>query len=281
MHLLPRVQYLIVAQAAYEVDVPDPIVEIDPHAALRYAAAPDDPLRFEAYWPNEDSPLEDLVVLRGEDRRLSVKAEIAGGVGDVSVWWMIDGRVNHAGLASDDVDLTPGAHDHGRLYTVDGSAQVVVVELPRVVRLPPSASLDIPEWQAGVVVYLSYTLIIGKSCQPAWDHLCTFSGFNVEAALAAVDWIADAGFDIVRIENLDWSLFGDTRAISAETRWVTHWHAERLAVLDQIMDRIAERGLDVLMLNWSVDDWASTSATSVDRIGAEPLESCALLAALY
>ena len=79
LHLLPRVQYLIVAEAKHELDVPDPIAEIDPHAALRYAAAPDDPLRFEAYWPNEDSPLEDLVVLRGDDERLSVRAEIAGG----------------------------------------------------------------------------------------------------------------------------------------------------------------------------------------------------------
>ena len=272
LHLLPRVQYLLIAEARHELDVPDAVAGVDPRGELRFAALPDNPLRFEAYWPNEDSPLEDLVVLRGEDERLSVEAEVAGGVGDVSVWWMIDGRVNHAGLASDDVELAPGAHDDGRLYGVDGSAQVVVVELPRVVRLPSTASLDIPQWQAGVVVYLSSTLLVGKFCKPAWDHFCTFSGLNVEAALAAVDWIADAGFDIVRIDSFDWSLFGDTRAISAEARWVTHWHAERLAVLDQIMERIAERGLDVLMQNWLVDDWASTS---LGRIGGEPIDHLA------
>ena len=43
-----------------------------------FAAAPDDPLRFEAYWPNEDSPLEDLILLRSDDERLSVKAEVLG-----------------------------------------------------------------------------------------------------------------------------------------------------------------------------------------------------------
>ena len=268
LHLLPRVQYVLVAEGKYELDVPDPIAGIDPYAALSPAAAPDDPLRFEAYWPNEDSPLEDLVVLRSEDERLSVRAEIAGGSGGVSVWWMIDGRVNHVGLASDEVDLTPGGHDHGRLYAVDGSEQVAVVELPRVVRLPPTASLNIPQWQAGVDVYLNYALGVGKSCQPGWDHLCTFSGLNVEAALAAIDWIADAGFDIVRIENFDWNLFGDAQVIGADTRW----RPERLAVLDRIMDRIDERGLDVLTQNWSVKDWASRS---VDRDGAEPLNHVA------
>ena len=98
LHLLPRVQYLLVAESKHELDVPNPIEEIDPHAAFRRVAAPDDPLRFEAWWPNEDSPLEDLVVLRGEDERLSVEAEVAGGVGEVSVWWVLDGRLNHWGL---------------------------------------------------------------------------------------------------------------------------------------------------------------------------------------
>ena len=140
LHLLPRVQYMLVAWTRYDLTVPDPIAGIDPRAALRFAAAPDDPLRFEAYWPNEDSPLEDLVVLRGEDERLSVRAEVAGGVGEVEVYWVLDGRLNHRGLESDDVDLTPGAHDHGRLFATDKTGQVAAVKLPRIVKLPPLES---------------------------------------------------------------------------------------------------------------------------------------------
>ena len=60
--------------------VPDPIAESIPRRTTRSAAVPDDPLRFEAWWPNEDSPLEDLILLRPDDERLSVKAEVAGAV---------------------------------------------------------------------------------------------------------------------------------------------------------------------------------------------------------
>ena len=81
--------------------------ETNPLAELRQAAPPDDPLRFEAWWPNEDSPLEDLILLRPDDERLSVKAEVAGGIGEVEVYWILDGRLNHQGLESDDVELLP------------------------------------------------------------------------------------------------------------------------------------------------------------------------------
>ena len=181
LHLLPRVQYLLVAEATHELDVPDPIAEIDPHAALRLAAPPDDPLRFEAWWPNEDSPLEDLIVLRPDDERLSVKAEVAGGVGKIEVYWLLDGRLNHHGLASDDVELLPGKHDGPVLYAVDDSAQVVVVELPRVVRLPAYAPPE--RMQVGVTAFIT----------PAHlhNHPHLYGDFgDVERAL---DMIVDAG----------------------------------------------------------------------------------------
>ena len=137
LHLLPRVQYLLVSGATHELMIPDPAADIDPLAALRFPPAPDDPLRFEAWWPNEDSPLEDLVVLRGEDERLSVEAWVAGGEGEIEAYWVLDGRVNHRGLASDDVELLPGKHDNARLFAVDESGRVAVARLPRVVKLPP------------------------------------------------------------------------------------------------------------------------------------------------
>ena len=181
LHLLPRVQYLLIAETTYDLTAPDPLAGIDPHAALRYAAAPDDPLRFEAYWPNEDSPLEDLVVLRGEDERLSVRAEVSGGVGDTNVYWVIDGRINHAGLASDDVDLTPGAHDYGRLLATDKTGQVAVAELPRVVKLPPLETQK-TETKFGVAAHFNH----GDNYR------------SVAEVEAAVKLINDAGMSIVR-----------------------------------------------------------------------------------
>ena len=137
LHLLPRVQYLIHADEVYTLTIPNPIDGLDPAEPLRMPSARADPLRFEAYWPNHDSPLEDLILLRSDDQRLSVRTEIAGGVGEVNIWWALDGRINFQGEASDDIELLPGRHDQPRLYASDETGQVAVAELPRVVKLPP------------------------------------------------------------------------------------------------------------------------------------------------
>ena len=242
LHLLPRVQYLIVAETTYDLTAPDPLAGIDPHAALRYAAAPDDPLRFEAYWPNEDSPLEDLVVLRGEDERLSVKAEIAGGVGDASVWWMIDGRVNHAGLASDDVDLKPGGHDRGRLYAVDDADQVVVVAMPRIVRLP---KLELPEMIYGVQ---SMADAVVTEFHPDIDYgpIQQFGGGNWPAVMDSLDLVADGGFSHVRI-NLVWS-----NVLEPEGP------IRNLSRLDRLINEYASRGLAILASPQGTPEWTSS-----------------------
>ena len=147
-HLLPRVQYLLASDKAHKLTIPNPIAGIDPRADLQMPAAPDDPLRFEAYWPNEDSPLEDLILLRPDDERLSVEAWVAGGVGEIEVYWFLDGRLNHQGAESDDVELLPGKHDDARLFAADEMGQVISVGLPRVVKLPKA---DIPEMTYGIV----------------------------------------------------------------------------------------------------------------------------------
>ena len=239
LHLLPRVQYLIVAEAKHELTIPDPITEIDPHAALRYPAAPDDPLRFEAYWPNEDSPLEDLVVLRGDDERLSVKAEIAGGVGEIEVYWVLDGRLNHQGLASDDVGLTPGAHDDAQLVAVDEMGQVAVVQLPRVVKLPP---LDLPEMQFGVLAH------IGSSS--AW--VGTQMPYQYPDQLrAALDLMVDAGLTTTMA---DWT-------------WnpVTNWQYP-LPHFDLAERELELRGMDVVAIAQTVPQWGSAMDVSSSRV---------------
>ena len=183
LHLLPRVQYLLASDAAYELAIPSPLAGIDPLAALRMLAVPDDPLRFEAYWPNEDSPLEDLVVLRGEDERLSVKAWVAGGVGDVSVFWMIDGRVNHVGENSDNVPLTPGAHNDAMVFAASLDQQVVYQHLPRIVKLPP---LELPS-EMTYGIFAGNIYMDDDNVRQAYDHKRKL--------------LKDAGFGIVRSVN--------------------------------------------------------------------------------
>ena len=223
LHLLPRVQYLLVSGATHELMIPDPAADIDPQANLRFPSTPDDLLRFEAYWPNEDSPLEDLVVLRGEDERLSVEAWVDAATGDVSVWWAIDGRINHAGLASDDVELVPGGHDHGRLYAVSESGQVAVVKLPRVVRLP---ELELPEMLYGVAAKLPR----GPIDKWSWADLDPYTWETVSEALSL---IRDAGLQLVRL-GMNWEIAQPTPATTNER------------VLDQyqrLFAMLEERGL--------------------------------------
>lgn len=180
-HLLPRLQYLLVADADWELAIPDPLVDVDPSGEPRMLPRQGAPLDFDAVWPNEYSPLDDLVVLRGADQYLSVRARISGGSGDISVWWVIDGRLNHKGLASDRVSLTPGGHDRGIVYAADESGQVAVAELPRVVRLP---DLELPEMTFGIVDHIGW-----PDYQP----------YVAPGALeAAAESIADASLSIIR-----------------------------------------------------------------------------------
>ena len=195
---------------------------------------PDDPLRFEAYWPNEDSPLEDLVVLRGEDERLSVKAEVAGGVGEVEVYWVLDGRLNHQGLASDDVELTPGAHDHGRLFATDKTGHVTVVELPRIVKLPP---LDLPEMQFGVLAHIGTAgAVIGTS----------FPYRHTDQLRAALDLMLDAGLTITMS---DW-------------QWNPDWGT---AHFDRVAHELDLRNMDVIAIAQDVPKWASAMDVTKTR----------------
>ena len=241
LHLLPRVQYLLTSDKAHELTIPNPTAGINPRAALRFPPVPKDPLRFEAYWPNEDSPLEDLVVLRGEDERLSVEAWVAGGEGDVSVWWAIDGRVNHEGLASDDVELRPGGHDDGRLYAVDESGQVVVVGLPRVVRLP---ALDLPEMAYGVAAHLGYS-------DPVWIRLWghfSHDKYTSEMLEAALEMIAHAGIELVRFD-LSWQWL--------ESR-PGQLHLRGAEGFGLVFESVAAHGLEVMpIIGNGIPLWAS------------------------
>ena len=257
LHLLPRVQYLLLAGATYDLTVPDPIAGVDPRAALRFTAPPNDPLRFEAYWPNEDSPLEDLVVLRGEDERLSVEAEIAGGSGNTEVYWVIDGRVNHVGLSSDDVELTPGAHDHARLVAVDGIGQVAVVQLPRVVKLPP---LELPE-----MTYGTHAAVTDVAIQRRWaTELGHEYAQNWELLATVLNLIADAGFTAIRT-NLSWQ--------DVEGHSQGEYDEALLASYDRLFEEIAERGLDVMAVVSSAPKWSDVRAPASTHLGGVAVDS--------
>ena len=226
LHLLPRVQYLLVAEGKYELDVPDPIAGIDPYAALSAAVAPDDPLRFEAYWPNEDSPLEDLVVLRGEDERLSVRAEVTGGVGDVEVYWVIDGRLNYTGMASEEVALNPGAHDGAIVLATDRNGEVAVRSLPRIVRLP---KLELPS-QFLFGTFIGTVCLDDDSTSEAYDH---------KLAL-----VKDAGFTMIRGVDF-WPSYD-------------HWGVREVYAWTQTtLDCLARQGIEQFMSIAGTPKWAA------------------------
>ena len=237
LHLLPRVQYMLVADAQHEIDVPDPLAGINPHAGLRRDGPPDDPLRFEAYWPNEDSPLEDLILLRSDDERLSVKAEVAGGVGEVEVYWLLDGRLNHRGLESGDVELLPGKHDDARLYAADGSGQPVVVKLPRVVKLPP---LELPEMVYGVTAHLPRGSVLFAPDIERW-----YTWAMIDTALGM---IAEAGLELVRF-GLSWKWW------ERSPGQIDQGHTERY---DRLFRTMAEHGLDAMPIIYNgIPEWVS------------------------
>ena len=238
LHLLPRVQYLLIAEARHELDVPDAVAGVDPRAALRRAAPPDDPLRFDAYWPNEDSPLEDLVVLRGEDQRLSVRAEVAGGVGQVEVYWLLDGRLNHQELASDDVELTPGKHDNARLHAVDATGQVASVELPRVVKLP---RVEIPQMIYGVNEWYLSSLI--GDCPSRICH----QYMSIDEIELVVDSIASLGTTHVRFDLPMWLLFSGSNLAPSS----------HLSHMDFVMQTILDAGLEPTpIVGQAISTWA-------------------------
>ena len=233
LHLLPRVQYLLIAEAEYELEVPDPArleLILTPHSALS-PLQPDDPLRFEAYWPNEDSPLEDLILLRPDDERLSVKAEVAGGTGEVEVYWLLDGRLNHRGLASDDVELLPGKHDDARLTAVDGSGQPVVVKLPRVVKLLP---LELPE--------MSYAV---------WTDISVSSRYPGDDAETAIRHIREGGFDIFHFDALHFDI-GD----QSEGEYYEH--------LTHVIDVAQVHFEKLFILLYEIPHWAAAGDVSRD-----------------
>ena len=243
LHLLPRVQYLLVVDEAYKLTIPNPLPGIEPLAQLRFPPVPDDPLRFEAYWPNEDSPLEDLILLRSDDERLSVEAWVEGGVGEIEVYWALDGRLNHQGLKSDDVELLPGKHDNARLLAVDGRGQVAFAKLPRVVKLP---QVEIPEMVYGVNAW-------GLTHPTEWvDSVWRYT--SQEERAAVVHAISDIGFQFVRV-SVQTGMLLDGPGLS--------WNA---AHIDWLFDFMVNLGLEPLpIIGPSTGDAVRSTDVSIDR----------------
>ena len=167
---------------------------------------------------------------------------------------MIDGRLNHLGTASDDVDLLAGGHDHGRLYAVDGMGQAIVQALPRVVRLPP---LDLPDMTYGVFTSLTEVASIGAHAENF-----VFNNGNWPVVERALDLIADAGLQVVTIQ-MYWDGF--------ERRGDDQYDAHQVAAFDRLVEEASSRGLDLMIsVMWS-PSWASESLPYPDWwIGTVP-----------
>ena len=195
-------------------------------------------LNIRSYSPNHASPLEDLVVLRGEEHNLSVSARVDHARGDLHALWVVDGTVNHTGLESDEIVLIPGGHDRGMLYVYDDAGQLQVRELPRIVKLP---DLDLPDMTYGVVAHIGRVPFLQE-----WLPDQTYAS-NWEAVEKALDLIAEAGFSVVRA-SISWSLLEPTKG--------TH-DSRVLSEYDRLVDEVYKRGLELLVIGGGVPLWAA------------------------
>ena len=122
------------------------------------------------------------------------------------MYWILDGRLNHQGLESDDVELLPGKHDDAMLYAVGGSGQVVAESLPRVVKLP---QVEIPEMVYGVNAWSLSWKVEWQTEQNTsrywkWSRLfkpCQTFGF--EFVRVSV-WGCSTNRDPPNVEHFDW-----------------------------------------------------------------------------
>ena len=220
-----------------------PGIKRDPHPSE---------LRIVSFSPNEDSPLEDKVVLRGDAHQLSVSAGVHS-LGAFEVYRVVDGTLIAIGEDPEPVPLQPGAHDAGRVYVVSTDGSITSEKLPRVVKgAESSATTSI---SIGITAHLDS---LGS------DQLyATFS--EIEAAL---DLIAKEGFQSVRF-GIPWA--------SLEPNGKGQFDEAALGRFEALIDAVTVRGLEPLPLINGTPGWASSgpvnSEDGLDWFLAPPRES--------
>ena len=222
--------------------------------AAIHTEPPPEPLRFVSYSPNDNSPLEELVVLRYDRHKLSVAAEIAHAIGRTEVFWMIDGEgVDHHGTISEAVALKPGAHDNGLLYALDDAQQVAVASLPRIVKLP---KFELPGmiYGTGNAAFAD----VAYAIPPSESHLTShFTGGNWDTITKSLDLIVAAGFTHFRLQ-MPW-----------ESLEIEKGHFINLDTYGRLVEEITSRGLKLIVGWYWFPAWAT--GVSPQRYFAEAI----------
>jgi len=186
------------------------------------------PLIVEAYSPNDDSPLEDMVILRGEQHLFDPSAVVSGGAGLITACWDIDAD----GVPeSTDIDPAPfslpaGVYDQGYVEFSDG-VNTARIELPRVVRVGEPRQ---PRWKYGVMAHLNRNHALYE---------------NYEEVERAIMEVSDLGLSAVRMD-FHWPVIEQRQG---RFDWADY---------DEILDLLAKYGLTVLPLVNGSPEWASS-----------------------
>lgn len=99
-------------------------------------ATPLPPIIILSYSPNADSPLEELVILRGPEHKFDPSARVSGAVGLITAAWYIDSDDVPESTEIDPAPMTfaPGEY-HPRVEFSDQAGQVARIGLPRIVKV--------------------------------------------------------------------------------------------------------------------------------------------------
>lgn len=190
-------------------------------------------ITVDSYYPNEETPLDELVILRGEDRLFDPAAEVSGGSGELSFVWDFDqdGAIDSSEMDPAALLLEPG--EYFPVLTVrDEAGQVLSVELPKVVKIGDPVE---PDWQFGVAAHVNFS------------HGLYNSLAEMERAL---DLIAEAGIEAIRVD-FSWEV------IERQGDYRYSWKD-----FDLIVDEAEERDLKVVAILDYSPRWASSAPTS-------------------
>jgi len=187
------------------------------------------------YYPNDSTPLEELVLLRGEEYLFNPSAKVDGGVGELSFEWEWDGNPDTIESTLMDPDsklLNPGEY-FPVLRIHDEAGQEVTLELPKVVKVGDPIT---PNWKYGVAAHINNT----------WELYQTKSSI-----IESLDIIAESGIEAIRVD-FPWI---DIEQEDDEFYWDS---------FDKIVDLCEERELEIVAIVGYSPYWASTNKEEDD-----------------
>lgn len=182
-------------------------------------------------YPNASAPLEDLVILRGQEHLFDPSCQVSGGVGQITASWDInrDGTPESTQIDPSPMSLQPGEYWPLVTFT-DEAGQILQVELPRIVKV---GEPNWPSWTFGVMEHLNNTFGLYP---------------NATSIERVVDLMKEGDTPVVRVDFV----WGEIEPYKGSYRWGKY---------DQIVDILTSRGIDVMPIITFSPSWATDSGS--------------------